>query len=60
MKLRGGRAALATALCALPVLLAFAGPVARLVVWAVQEQTRPGHPAAGAVPGLACRTACSW
>ncbi|MGD9753858.1 MAG: ABC transporter permease [Acidimicrobiia bacterium] len=37
--LRGGRAALATALCALPVLLAFAGPVARLVVWAVQEQT---------------------
>ncbi|MEZ5265631.1 MAG: ATP-binding cassette domain-containing protein [Acidimicrobiales bacterium] len=50
--LRGGRAALATALCALPVLLAFAGPVARLVVWAVQEQTSArGTPQLEQYPG---------
>ncbi|MEP6300103.1 MAG: iron ABC transporter permease [Ilumatobacter sp.] len=37
-RLRGGRAALATGACTAMVLAAFAGPVVRLVVWAVQEQ----------------------
>lgn len=39
VRLFGGRAAAATAICALPVVLAFIGPVCRLTVWAVAEQT---------------------
>ncbi len=38
VRLRGGRAALATGACSAMVLAAFAGPVVRLVVWAVREQ----------------------
>lgn len=40
-RLSGWRAAAATAGCALVVLLAFAGPVLRLAVWAVEEQRSP-------------------
>ena len=39
MRLRGARAVAATGACALIVAAAFVGPVVRLAVWAVQEQT---------------------
>lgn len=38
IRLRGGRAALATGVCVTLLLAAFVGPVVRLVLWAVQEQ----------------------
>ena len=51
-QLTGARAAAATALCALPVVVAFAGPVSRLVVWAIREQTGDrGTPMLNAYPG---------
>jgi iron(III) transport system permease protein len=38
IRLRGGRAVLATGTCVLLLLAAFVGPVLRLVLWAIQEQ----------------------
>jgi iron(III) transport system permease protein len=51
-RLTGGRAATATAVCAIVVGAAFVGPVARLAAWAIAEQTGDrGTPLVDQYPG---------